>query len=165
MLLQKNFVNNDDLFSEHEDFKCSNGLWVHTSVANHKKYFGKVIRDWGIAGCLWSKFTPRSCEVITLFVISNGERSIKRNVAESCNRVPRVVDRPANDNKVGLRPFQWTCKWTLSSKGNCEFNVAPSFLLRREGEARWTEGVWTCEIQDGMSLNEKVLRKTFWSRF
>ncbi|EYC01591.1 hypothetical protein Y032_0106g3773 [Ancylostoma ceylanicum] len=37
---------------EYEDFKCSNGLWVHTSVANHKNYFGKVIRDWGIAGCL-----------------------------------------------------------------------------------------------------------------
>ncbi|RCN29372.1 triacylglycerol lipase [Ancylostoma caninum] len=37
---------------EYEDFKCSDGLWVHTSVANHKEYFGKVIRDWGIAGCL-----------------------------------------------------------------------------------------------------------------
>ncbi|RCN27236.1 triacylglycerol lipase [Ancylostoma caninum] len=37
---------------EYEDFKCSDGLWVHTSIKNHIKYFGKVIRDWGIAGCL-----------------------------------------------------------------------------------------------------------------
>ncbi|KAL6738098.1 hypothetical protein Aduo_011685 [Ancylostoma duodenale] len=37
---------------EYEDFKCSDGLWVHTSIKNHIKYFGKVIRDWGTAGCL-----------------------------------------------------------------------------------------------------------------
>ncbi|EYB87540.1 hypothetical protein Y032_0261g564 [Ancylostoma ceylanicum] len=27
---------------EYEDFKCSDGLWVHTSIKNHIKYFGKA---------------------------------------------------------------------------------------------------------------------------
>ncbi|KAK6746678.1 hypothetical protein RB195_000134 [Necator americanus] len=36
---------------EYEDKKCSNGLWVHTSISNHKHYFGRKIREWGESGC------------------------------------------------------------------------------------------------------------------